>query len=187
MWYQNSTLLHIWKNPRAAPLPFCLGKSSQTGVLPCPCTYSESFLSHMWGCSLHHNHLLLYREFLIKSISWERETHSWWVQGVLDTLPTHSIWTSAKFLSSPQLLKERILLELCHYESARLWHNSFIPKLTALQINPPLNFTFDRTCKHSQANKHTQPPPLPLSDTLLSTREMNFSTVNSGLVTADLF
>lgn len=182
MWYQNSSLLYTWKNPSAAPLPFCLRKSSQTGA---PCIFQSHF-SVTCEAAFHHNHLI-YRKFLIKIISWERETCSWWVQGVTDTLPTHSIWASANFLSSPQLLKEGILLELCHYEGARLWHNSFIPKMTAFQINPPLNFNFDRTRKHSQENKHAQPPPLPLSDTLLSTRERNFSTMNPGLVIADLF
>lgn len=62
---------------------------------------------------------------------------------LLDTLPTHSTWASANFLHSPQLLKEGLLLELCHYEGARLWHNSFIPKLTAFQINSPLHFWQD--------------------------------------------
>lgn len=65
--------------------------------------------------------------------------------------------------------------------------NSFIPKMTAFQINPPLNFTFNRTCKHNQENKHAQTPPPPLYDTLLSTREMNFSSVNPGVVLTDLF
>lgn len=197
---------------------------------------------------------------------------------------THTVHLGFSKLPEFPSAAKGILIELCHCEGARLWHNSFFPKLTAFQMNLPLSFAFYRMCKHSQENKHAQPPrqpqqwdqtkcyyaittgkphsppsyahqaflscpilcvpsivfanssfsnfslkiwcrstqtqhlhqcfhpeterereqdmstqfdlisptfrlllgPLPLSDTFLSTREMNFSTVNSGLVTADL-